>query len=86
MALTQAQRTAEADAITTAFVLALNQIGAGAIRNALATWHGEVPASGAPGAQARWLGRAARQVMQQRAQAAALAIAYYRLVRALRTG
>lgn len=83
---TQGQRAAEADAVTTAFIIALNQIGAGAIRDALAAWHSEVPVAGAPGAQARWLGRAARRVMQQRRQAALLAIAYYRLVRALRTG
>lgn len=83
---TLAQRRTEADAVTTAFIIALNQLGAGSIQQALATWHADVAVTAGAGGQVRWMRKAARQVMTSRKQAALLAIAYYRLVRALRTG
>jgi hypothetical protein len=77
---------AQAAALGTAFLIALNRLGAQTVRDSLASWVEDVPVVGAARAQARWLSRAVRAVMRRRGAAARLALAYYRLLRALRTG
>src|SRR5690606_17042083 len=68
-----------------AFQLALAQIGAGTIAEALALWE-DVPATSRASTSASWLRRAIALVMGRRRHSRDLARAYYRLARALRTG
>ncbi|MFY1688171.1 hypothetical protein [Plantactinospora sp. WMMB782] len=84
--LTAAQRQTQAEAVTAAFLVAMNRIGAGTLAESLVSWEQDVPLAGAAGAGARWLTRRVRSVMAQRRRAHRLAVAYYRLIRALRTG
>lgn len=65
--------------------MALTQIGAGTVAEALTLWEG-VPATSRASTAASWLRRAVTLVMGRRRQSRDLARAYYRLVRALRTG
>jgi hypothetical protein len=78
-------RQAEADKASIAFHLALTQIGAQTIEEALALWN-EVPPTARPETAGRWLKAAIHLVMTRRARSRDLAVAYYRLVRALHTG
>lgn len=75
----------EADQASIAFHLALTQIGAATIQDALRLWAG-VPPTNTATVAAGWLRRAIQLVMTRRARSRDLAMAYYRLVRALRTG
>lgn len=84
--LSAAQRQAQAEAVTSAFLVAMSRIGAGTLAESLASWESDVPLAGAAGAGARWLTRRVGAVMAQRRRAHRLAVAYYRLMRALRTG
>ncbi|WP_432482588.1 VG15 protein [Kineococcus esterisolvens] len=79
------ERAAEAARAEVAFQVALAQIGAVTIAEALKLW-GAVPATGGASVRRAWLRRAVALVAQRRTRARTLAIAYYRLVRALRTG
>jgi len=65
--------------------LALARIGAETVEEALALWEGVNPSRMASTA-ARWLGEAITMIMTRREHSRNLAFAYYRLVRALRTG
>jgi hypothetical protein len=65
--------------------MALTQIGAGTVTDALAMWE-DVPATARASTATSWLRRAITLVMGRRRQSRDLARAYYRLVRALRTG
>ncbi|XVV02771.1 hypothetical protein ACQPW3_36290 [Actinosynnema sp. CA-248983] len=76
---------AEADAASLAFHLALTQIGVTTVQDALGLW-ANVPPARTTALSAAWLARAVRLVMIRRGQSRDLAMAYYRLVRALRTG
>lgn len=76
---------AEADAASIAFQTALTQIGVETVEEAMALWR-RVPPSQTGEVSAAWLRRAIRMVMTRRGQSRDLAMAYYRLVRALRTG
>ncbi|WP_018728514.1 hypothetical protein [Salinispora pacifica] len=81
--MTPAQR--EADQASVAFHLALTQVGAATIEDALKIW-ADVPPTATTQTAGRWLTQAVRLVMTRRGQARALAMAYYRLIRALRVG
>jgi hypothetical protein len=79
-----ASRAAEAEKATIAYQIALTKIGAATIAEALGLWRSNPPES--PAAAASWMSKAIALVMRRRAEARALARAYYRLERALRTG
>ncbi|ATI18872.1 hypothetical protein SEA_SQUEAKYCLEAN_9 [Streptomyces phage SqueakyClean] len=83
--MTTPARQAEADRAAVAFQTALTEIGAGTVQEALALW-GDVPVTARASTSASWLRRAITLVMGRRRQSRDLARAYYRLVRALRTG
>lgn len=81
-----AQGVAEAAAVAAKFQAALIQLGIQTIALALALWR-RVPAREGSGDVAEeWLERAVRMVATRRRLARDLAVAYYRLDRALRTG
>ncbi|XVS66072.1 hypothetical protein ACQPYE_08465 [Actinosynnema sp. CA-299493] len=75
----------EADTASSSYHLALTQIGVATIGEALELW-ANVPPARTTTLSAAWLARAVRQVMIRRRQSRDLAMAYYRLARALRTG
>ena len=83
--MTSPARQAEAERAAIAFQVALNEIGAGTVTDALALWQ-DVPASSRASTVTSWLRRAITLVMGRRRQSRDLARAYYRLARALRTG
>ncbi|MGW3323889.1 VG15 protein [Streptomyces virginiae] len=76
---------AEADRAAVAFQVALTQIGAGTITDAMALWE-DVPVTSRASTAGSWLKRAITMVMTRRRMSRDLARAYYRLARALRTG
>lgn len=76
---------AEAEKAARAFQIALSRIGASTVDSALTLWR-RVPATKAAEVADDWLDDAVRLVMSNRRQSRDLALAYYRLVRALRTG
>lgn len=78
-----APRQEEADAAEIAFQIALARISAGATQDVLKIWS-TTPQTGAKGAG--WLNSIKSVVLGRRSVAHELAVAYYRLVRALRTG
>ncbi|MFF8845507.1 hypothetical protein ACF08N_22735 [Streptomyces sp. NPDC015127] len=83
--MTTPARQAEADRAAVAFQTALTEIGTATVQEALALW-GDVPVTARASTSASWLRRAITLVMGRRRQSRDLARAYYRLVRALRTG
>lgn len=83
--MTTKAKQAEADRAAIAFHIALTRIGFGTIEEAMALWTDVNPAKIAP-TSGRWLDRAVILVMSRRQWSRDLAFAYYRLVRALRTG
>jgi hypothetical protein len=83
--VTTPARTAEADRTSVAFQVALAQLGVATIEDALTLWQG-VPPTRTAAVSAAWLRRAVFLVMTRRARSRDLAMAYYRLARALRTG
>jgi hypothetical protein len=83
--VTSPARQAEAERAAIAFQTALTQIGAGTVQEALTLWE-DVPATARASTASSWLRRAITLVMGRRRQSRDLARAYYRLVRALRTG
>lgn len=80
-------RATEADNASVAFHIALTSIGVSTIEEALVLW-GDVSTSPTKvtATSSRWLTRAISLVMRNRRMSRDLAVAYYRLVRALRTG
>ncbi|MEU7905878.1 hypothetical protein [Actinoplanes sp. NPDC049118] len=83
--MTTPARTAEAEQASAAYHLALTQLGAATIEDARKLWQAVPPVQTAA-LSAAWLRRAITLVMTRRARTRDLAMAYYRLVRALRTG
>ncbi len=83
--MTTPQHIREAEEASAAFQLALARIGVETVEEALELWQGVNPARIAATAQ-RWLDQAVALIMSRRRQSRQLAMAYYRLVRALRTG
>lgn len=83
--MTAPARVAEADRASVAFQTALTQLGVSTIDDALKLWQGVPPARTAA-VSAAWLRRAVFLVITRRARSRDLAMAYYRLARALRTG
>lgn len=83
--MSTASRQVEANEASAAFQLALAQIGAGTVEEALDLWKSVNPADVASTSQ-RWLSRAISLILSRRRMSRDLAFAYYRLARALRTG
>lgn len=79
-------RMAEADAASRAFHAALARLGVAATGDALRAWESIPLRADSQRAVEAWLRTVLRTVGRARQVALALAIAYYRLVRALRTG
>lgn len=75
----------EASAAATAFQVALAKIGAATIAEALIIWK-RMSAKDPEGTAAAWLEDAIQMVMSRRGQSRELAMAFYRLTRALVTG
>lgn len=83
--MSAATRQVESAEASAAFQLALAQIGAGTVEEALDLWKTVNPADVAATSQ-RWLGRAISMILSRRRMSRDLAFAYYRLARALNTG
>lgn len=81
-----ASRAGEAEQATIAYQIALTRIGVEVIAEALSLWRSDVPVSNTPAVAASWMGKVIDLILRKRAEARALARAYYRLERALRTG
>ena len=84
--MTTPARQAEADRVEVVYHYALAQLGFQAVEESLELWHLSVPPTRSATAGTRWLDRAIRLIMRRRGRARDLALSYYRLVRALRTG
>lgn len=78
-------RAQEAEQASIAFHLALTKIGVDTVEQSLALWN-EMPPTPKPEITARWLASAIHLIMTRRNLSKQLGLAYYRLVRALRTG
>lgn len=83
--MTSASREAEADRVEAAYRWALTQIGIGVIQDQLSLWDDSAAASSRAALNA-WLAQAEALVKLRGAWLKRLAITYYRLTRALRTG
>lgn len=83
--MTDAARQAEADRVELVYYWALNQLGNAMAIDSLQLWQ-EVPANEQAATSAGWLSRIIRLMFGFRSEAHDLAVAYYRLIRALRTG
>lgn len=83
--MSAATRRAEANEASAAFQIALAQIGAATVEEALDLWTTINPADLAA-TRASWLRRAVFLIVARRRMSRDLAFAYYRLARALRTG
>ncbi|MFE4451427.1 hypothetical protein [Streptomyces sp. NPDC056796] len=83
--MTTPAKQAEADQASAAFHVALTQIGAGTVEEALRLWQA-VPVTARSTTSTAWLRKAITLVMTRRRMSRDLARAYYRLARALRTG
>lgn len=83
--MSTASRHVEANEASAAFQIALAQIGAGTVEEAVYLWRSVNPADAAVTGQ-RWLRRAITMILSRRRMSRDLAFAYYRLARALRTG
>jgi hypothetical protein len=79
------QTQEEADRAELVYSYVLSQIGVKTTAEVLALWQ-DIPAGNAAQTAASWLDRAVELILTRRSQAEALGLAYYRLVRALRTG
>ena len=80
-----ARREAEATRADLAFHAALTRIGLETLPEALDLWD-EVPTTAKRTTASSWLSKAVQMVMTRRRLSRDLALAYYRLARALRTG
>lgn len=79
------QTQAEADRVELVYQYVLAQLGAKTVNEVLALW-ARVPAGQAAQTASSWLNRAVTLILTRRGQSKALALAYYRVARALRTG
>lgn len=78
-------RRAEAEAVNRAFQQALVSQGTQALAEAIQRWE-QLPVDRAQVAYATWLAAATHSILTRREKSRELGLAYYRLVRALRTG
>lgn len=83
--MTTPARQEEADRVELVYQYALTQLGVDTVEEAIELWQ-DVPASEAAATSAKWLSRAIQLITTRRARSRDLGLAYYRLVRALRTG
>lgn len=79
------ERRAEAEKAGSSFHLALAYIGIASIEEAYSMW-ASLPPEAAPAAIERWLRQMGLSTQAKRRESRELAIAYYRLIRALHTG
>lgn len=75
----------EAEEASALFHIAMIQLGAKTLEDSLSLWQ-DIPPVKSGRATEKWLASAVRYVMRRRMRARDLALAYYRLVRALETG
>jgi hypothetical protein len=80
--MTTPSETAEVNRV---FQAALAKQGTEALAEAVTIWN-DLPADRASEVSAVWLGKAVHMILTRRARSRELGLAYYRLVRALRTG
>lgn len=85
MSLPSRAAEAEARKADVAFQIALAKIGAGTLEDAIALWT-EMDPGNQPALAADWLDQAIHMILTRRRLSRDLAMGYYRLVRALRTG
>lgn len=83
--MTTPARQAEADRVDLVYQYALAYVGAASIQEALSLWS-NVPVTQTAEVAGRWLAQAIHAILTRRRKARELALSYYRLVRALRTG
>lgn len=83
--MTTPARIKEAEDASVAFQIALTQIGAKTVEDAIALWQ-DVPPDIKVEQATKWLAQATKYVMLRRGRTRTLSLAYYRLARALRTG
>lgn len=83
--MTSTTRHAEADRVEAVYYWALNQLGNAMAVDSLDLWK-QVPATKQAATSAWWLSRLLALLFGFRSEAQDLAVAYYRLTRALRTG
>lgn len=83
--MSAAAHAAEADRVELVYYWALNQLTNKAAADALALWN-ENPPTGSAASRRTWLSASKRLIANHRSLASTLALSYYRLVRALRTG
>ncbi|MFI5840554.1 hypothetical protein ACIA8K_12680 [Catenuloplanes sp. NPDC051500] len=83
--MTTAARQREAEQVGIAYQAALAYLGVQAVQEALSMWQ-DMPAIFRPAQASAWLARIVDMVLARRMAARLLAMAYYRLARALRTG
>lgn len=81
----KAAQQAEADRVEEVYRWAMVQVGAGVVNDTLATWNNTVPVDGTDSTE-RFIRTMAAMVGLRRSWLVDLALAYYRLIRALRTG
>ena len=82
---TTAAHEAEADRVELVYYYALTQLGVHTIEDSLSLWQDVSPTASAS-TTGRWLRTATLLILKRRGTARDLALSYYRLVRALRTG
>lgn len=80
------QQQQEADAVEGVYQWALVQLGIGAIMDAKSNWSQFVPTNGEGADYSAWMAQARRYISIRRSWMVELALEYYRLIRALRTG
>ena len=83
--MSEQTRAQEADEASVAFQLALSLYGVQTVAGALDLWN-DVPVDAKPATVGRWLEQAVKLISLRRSKTRALALAYFRLTRALRTG
>ena len=84
--MSTALRAAEAEKATIAYQIALTKLGAAVVAEALMLWNREVPTTGGVSYAASYMRKITALITRRRGEARALARAYYRYERALRTG
>lgn len=83
--MTSPARQAEADRVELVYYYTLNELGAQTVDDAIELWY-DLPPDEVAELGARWLDQAILLILTRREQSRSLALGYYRLVRALRTG
>lgn len=83
--MTTPARAQEADAVTVAYQLALAQMGVESVAESLSMWQ-DYPSNATPDQAQTWIRRFVGMLISRRQVSREMAVSYYRLARALRTG